>query len=217
MARQLLPREDLPAGIGRIAENQRLRSLPEGRPQLHRIEREIGRPQRHVQWPGPREDGIRAVVLVERREDDDRVSGVAGGHHRDHHRLGAAAGDDQMAVRVQRQPHEPRLLGGQRRPEIGRPPGDRVLMGARTGAVRERRRQGGRRVEVRKSLRQVDGAVLIGHPGHSADDGFGEDSGAFAGLRHVVPTFVNRTRSHASVQRSAARISLQRSALNDRQ
>jgi hypothetical protein len=38
----------------------------------------------------------------------------------------------------------------------------------------ERGEQFLRRIEIGKTLREIDRAVLVGEPGHSADDGFGK-------------------------------------------
>ena len=183
---QLGPREDLAARVRRVADDDGLGLLREGLGELVRIEVERRRAQGHVDGLGAGEDRIGGVVLVERREDDHLVARIAGGHHRDHHRFGAAAGDDEVLVGVDRQAAEPVDLLGEGLTEARGAPGHGILvMRTARGAF-----QGGQqflgRGEVREALRQVDGPVLVGQAGHPADDGFGETGETAGGRRHAA-------------------------------
>ena len=62
---QFLTGEHLAAGIGRIAEDQRLGVLPEGVLQHFRVKVEVRRHQRHIDGFRSGEDGIRPVVFIE--------------------------------------------------------------------------------------------------------------------------------------------------------
>ena len=66
--------------------------------------------------------------LVERREDHHLVAGVADGHHRAHHRLGAAAGDENLGIRINRSAVGTPLLAGEGFAEVLRAEGYGILM-----------------------------------------------------------------------------------------
>ena len=107
------------------------------------------------------------------------VSGVADGHHGGHHGLGAAAGDADLRVGVHVVERRAGLFR-QRLPEVLRAEGHGVLMGAVVGGFGQRIGQLLRRVEIRETLRQVDGIVLVVDAGHPADDRVGEGADAVA-------------------------------------
>ena len=68
-------------------------------------------------------------------------------HHRSHHRLRAAAGGDDLGVRVEPAAHEIGLLGGQRFAEVLRTPCDRILVVILVGHLRQTVEQLFRRLE----------------------------------------------------------------------
>ena len=144
----------------------------------------VRRAQWHEDWFGSGEDRVGGVVLVEGREDDHLVARIAGGHHRDHHGFGAPAGDDEVLIRVDRQPAEAVDLRGERLAEARGAPGDGVLVVRATRGALQGREQLLGRGEVGKTLGQVDSPVLVGQAGHPADDGFGETGEASGGRRH---------------------------------
>ena len=181
---ELVAREDLAAGVRGIAEHQGFRPQRERAPQFVRVEGEVGRAQLDVHRFGPAQDGVGAVVLVERREDDHPVARLANGHHRRHHGFGAATRDDHIGVGVQRQPHVVALFRGQCLPEVRRTPGDRVLMRAFQGRACRGLAECERRVEVREPLREIDAPVLVADARHPPDDRVGEMLQAAAELRH---------------------------------
>ena len=125
---QLLPGEHLAAGVGGIAEDQGLRVLPEGRLQLLGLEVKLRGVQGHIDRFRAGKDHVRAVVFIERGENDELVPRVGDGHHRGHHGLGAAAGDDDLAVGIDVDAHEAALLFGQRGAQIVGAPGDGILV-----------------------------------------------------------------------------------------
>ncbi len=144
------------------------------------------------------EDGVRAVVLVERLEDHHLLARVHQREQRGDHRLGGAAGDGDLAVRIHRHAVPEPVLVGQRLAQPLRPPGDGVLVdvgfdGPHRGPLEQLRRR-----EVGEALRQVDGVVLPGEPGHAADHGFAEAGGA-AGHAHA-PMYTR------SARRAVARV-----------
>ena len=102
------------------------------------------------------------------------VSGVADGHHGGHHGLGAAAGDADLRVGVHL------VVEGRAGLFRQRTEGHGVLMGAVVGGFGQRVGQLLRRVEIRETLRQVDGIVLVVDAGHPADDRVGEGADAVA-------------------------------------
>ena len=181
---QLRPGEDLAAGVGGVAEDQRLGPLAEGVLQHLRVEAEVRRRQRHIDGLRAAEDGVRAVVLVEGGEHGHPVPGIGDGHHGGHHGLGGAAGDHDLAVRVDGHAHEAALLAGQGLAEVLRAPGDGILMGAVMGHPGQGVQKWRGRVEVREPLGQVHRAVLEGDAGHPADDGIGKAGGALGELPH---------------------------------
>ena len=175
---ELLAGKDLAAGVGRVAQDDCFGIVvAEGRLEDFTVEVKGGRVERHIDGLSPRENGVSAVVLVERREDYDLVAGVRDRHHGGHHGLGGAAGDYDVLVGVNRHAHKMLLLGGKRLTHGLGAPGDGVLVVKRLGvggdgaeAIEQLRRG----IEVGEALRQVDGAVLIGDARHATDDGIGK-------------------------------------------
>ena len=188
---ELLARKDLAAGVGWVAQDDGLGVVvAEGRLEDLAIKVECGRVERHVDGLGPRENGVSAVVLVERRENDDLVARVRDRHHGGHHGLGGAAGDYDILVGVQRHAHKMLLLGGKRLTHGLGAPGDGVLVVKRLGvggdgaqAIEQLRRG----IEVGEALRQVDGAILVGDARHTADDGIGKRCRAVGEFFHAGP------------------------------
>ncbi len=98
---QLFLGKDLAAGIRGVADDDRLGVLAERVFQAHCGRKSnVGGNKRHENRIRAGENGIRAVVFIERGEHDDLVAGVADGHHGAHHRLGAAAGDEDLGIRI---------------------------------------------------------------------------------------------------------------------
>ena len=176
---QLLPGKDLAAGVGGVAQYQRLGLLAEGILQHRRVKMEIRRYKRYINRLRPGENGVRAVVFIEGGKDNHLVSRIGDGHHCRHHGLGAAAGDNNLAVGIDGPAHIAGLLGSQRLPEVLGTPGNGILVEVLVGHLRQPVCDGLRRVKVREALREVHGAVLHGHPGHAADHRIGEARGAF--------------------------------------
>ena len=174
---QLLPGEHPAAGVGGVAQHQRLGMLAEGVLQHLRVEGEGGGHQRYIDGLGAGEDGVSAVVLIEGGEHDDLVTGIGDGHHGAHHSLGGAAGGHDLAIGVDGAAHVMALLFRQRLPEVLSAPGDGVLVGAFVGHLRQTVQNGLGRVKVGEALGQVHGVVLQGDPGHPADDGVGKAGG----------------------------------------
>ena len=175
---QLLAGEHLAARIGRVAQDDGFRVLPERILEHVRIKVEIRRHERHIDRLCTGQDGIRTVVLVKRGENDNLVARIGDCHHRSHHRLGAAAGRDNFGVRVDPAAHEIGLLGSQRLTEVLRTPGNRILVVILVGHLRQTVEQLLRRLKVRETLRQVYRVILHGNARHTADDRVGKASGA---------------------------------------
>ena len=188
---ELLARKDLAARVGRVAQDDGLGVVvAEGCLERLTVKVECGRVERHIDGLGTRENGVSAVVLVERREDDDLVSGVRNRHHGGHHGLGGAAGDHDILVGVDRHAHKVLLLCCERLAHGLGAPGDGVLVIERLGiggdgaeAIEQLRRG----IEVGEALRQVDGAVLIGDACHAADDRIGKSCRAVGEFFHDGP------------------------------
>ena len=160
----------LAAGVGRVAQDERLGVLAEGLLEHVCVKMEIGRHKRHIDRLCAGQDGVCTVVFVKRGEDDDLVARIGHGHHRRHHGFRAAAGRDDLGIRVDGASHQARLLGGQRLAEVLCTKGHSVLVRAGIGCPCQRVQQLLRRVKIRKTLRQVDGVILIIDAGHAADD-----------------------------------------------
>jgi hypothetical protein len=75
------------------------------------------------------------------------------------------------------------VLRGQCVPEAGRAPGDGVLIHVIPDRAGRRFFQDLGAGEVRETLRQVDGLVLVGQPGHPANDRFREAVRAAGGAK----------------------------------
>ena len=104
--------EHLAARIGRVTQNDGLRVLTERVLEHICVKVEIRRHERHIDRLCAGQNGIRTVVLVKRGENDNLVTRIGDRHHRSHHRLGAAAGRNDLGVRVDLAAHEIGLLGG---------------------------------------------------------------------------------------------------------
>ena len=128
--------EHLAARIRRVAQNDGLRVLTERVLKHICVKVEIRRHERHINRLCAGQDGVRAVILVERGENDNLVARIGDCHHRSHHRLGAAAGRDNFGVRVDPAAHEIGLLGGQRLTEVLRTPGNGILVVILVGHLR---------------------------------------------------------------------------------
>ena len=175
---QLVIGEDLAAGIGGIAEDQRLGMLVERRLQLVCVKVEFRRVKRDIDRLRARENGVCAVVFVEGGEDDHLVARIGNGHHGCHHGLGAAAGDDDLAVGVDLPSHQPGLLLGQGFAEVLRAPGDRILVKILPRDFGQPVEDLFWRLEVGEPLGKIHRAVLQGYPGHAADHRIGEGFGS---------------------------------------
>ena len=125
---QLLAREHLAAGIGGVAQDHRLGVLAERILEDGRVKMEIRRHERHIDRLCARQDGIRAVVFVERGENDDLVARIGDGHHRRHHRFRSPAGHNDLLFRIDLTGKFLCIHFCQRVPEILRPKGDGILV-----------------------------------------------------------------------------------------
>jgi len=171
---ELGAREHLARRVVRRIHDDRARARPESRGQFGRIEAPVGLAQPHEARARAREDRVGPVVLVKGLEDDHLVARVHQRQQRRDHALGGAAADHDLALRIERQAGEVRVLGHQRVTQALRAPRDGVLVDVgQHGARRLLLDRPGRR-EVRETLREVDGAVRAGEPGHLADDRLGE-------------------------------------------
>ena len=175
---QLLAGEHLAARIGRVAQDDGFRVLPERILEHVRIKVEIRRHERHINRLCAGQDGIRTVVLVKRGENDNLVARIGDCHHCGHHGLGAAAGRDNFGVRVDPAAHEIGLLGGQRLTEVLRTPGNGILVVILVGHLRQTVEQLLRRLKIRETLRQVYRVILHGNARHAADDRVSKAGGA---------------------------------------
>ena len=181
---QLIPAEHLSAGVGRIAQDQRL--CPFGKALFDQAQVELirRRDQRDIDGFGSGKDGVCPVVLVERREDHHLAAGVADGHHRGHHGFGPAAGHANFRVGVHLMMEGRAGLFRQCFAEILRTKGHRVLVRALIGRFGQCVQKLLRRVKIREALREVDGIVLVVDAGHPADDRIGKRADTIAQLWH---------------------------------
>ena len=188
---ELAAAEDLAGRVVRRVDDDRPRPRAERGGQRLRIERPVGRMQRDVAGRRPRQDGIRAVVLVERLEHDHLVAGVDRRQHRRHHRLGRTAAHRHLRLGIDRHAVPPREVAGHRLAQRLRAPRHRVLVDVGGDGRPGRRLQRLGRGEVGEPLRQVHRPVPVGETGHLADHRLGEPgrlarAGA-GGHRRIIP------------------------------
>ena len=181
---QLFLCKDLAAGIGGVADDNRLGVLAESIFQYIAVKVERRRDKRNENRIRAGENGIRTVILIERREDDDLVAGVADGHHRAHHRLGAAAGDENLGIRINRSAVGTSLLAGEGFAEVFRAEGHGILMRAFVRDFAQAVGDGLGRRKIRKTLGEIDSIDLVADARHAADDGVGERLNTMAQFWH---------------------------------
>ncbi len=181
---QLRTREHPARRIRRVAQNHRLGLLGKCALQVSLVKAKFRRIQRDIDRFCARQDRVGHVVLVERREHDDPIAGIARRHHGHHHGLGTAAGDHQVGVGIDVESHPARLLACQGPAKVRRTPGHRVLMRPVPSGLLGGPLQFLGRIEIRESLRQVDGSVGIRQPGHVPDDRLAELAHPMTGVRH---------------------------------
>ena len=167
---QLVPAEHLAAGVGGVAQDQCLGTLGKAFLDKRNIKLISRRNQRDINGLCPGKNGVGPVILVKRREDHHLVAGVADGHHGCHHGFGAAAGHADLGVGIHLVVQGRAGLFRQCLTEVLRAKGHGILMRAVVGGLCQRIQQLLRRVKVRKTLRKVDGIVLVIDAGHAADD-----------------------------------------------
>ena len=175
---QFRPCEDLAAGVVRSVHDDRAGALSESSAKLRGVEREFEAVERDEDEGGAAHRRVRHVVFVERLEDDDLIAGLNDGEHGGHHRLGRAAGDGDLAVRVQVQAGEAQGLGGDRFAQAGGAPGDGVLVDIGVDRVDRGLLDEIRGGKVRVALGEVYRPVEHRQARHLADHGFVENGGA---------------------------------------
>ncbi len=186
---QLLPGKHLAAGVLWVAYHQGLDAAGKRRLQRLPIHRVIRRKKRHKHRLGPRDDGIRPVVLIKGGEHRHLVPGVDHCQHRTHHGLRRPAGDHHLGFRVNLPANRSPLLVRQRAAEGGSAVSDLVLMGARKGSYGQSLHQGPGRIKIRKTLGEVDRPHAISNARHAPDDRLCKPPGALADLWHG-PSFL---------------------------
>ncbi len=176
--RELLARENATRRVPRRVEQQEARSAADGFLELFHVERVVRLAERDEARPHSGEDAGGQVVLVPRLENDRFVSRLGERQNRGDLGLRDSARDRDLPFRVGPHAVHPRVLGGDGLPELGRPPGEGILMLTRLG---DRLRKSGEnftgRLEVRQSLGEVDSPDLRAEPAHLADDGLTEPVG----------------------------------------
>ena len=157
--------QDQPGPAGhRVA--QHVQVGPEGR-----------RPQRHRHPGGAGHRDARRIGVVVGLERDHLVAGLQQREHGRRDRLGGAGRHQHLGVRVDLQPVEPLLVGGDGLPQLRDARAGRVLVAAAgQDGVGGGPGDLGRAVGVREALAQVDGVRRHGQRRH-----LGEDRRAHAG------------------------------------
>ena len=181
---QLFPGEHAARGVGGIADHNGLGMLPECVFQLFRVKGKGRCLQLHINRHSAGQNGVCAVVLIERGENNHFIAGVADGHHSAHHSLSAAASDQNLRIGVNGHTHKLRLFYSQCLAEILSAPGNGILVRADTGDFCQTVGNGFGRVEVRKSLRQVHCVILQGNTGHTTNQRIRERIGTGGKLLH---------------------------------
>ena len=175
---QLGAAEHLAAGIVRRVDDDRARPRREGGAELVGIDDEVGAVERDEDELRSAHRRVRDIVLVEGLEDDDFVALFDDREHGRHHGLGGAAGDGDLAVRLEVEAVEALRLGGDGVAQARRAPGDRVLVDVGVNRVDRGLLDEVGGGKVRVALGEVDGVVDHREAGHFADDRFAEDGGA---------------------------------------
>ncbi len=180
---ELGSRENFPCRIIRRVQNDRLGVRAKRGRKLLFIERPIGSAQPDEPWRGTAQNCVRTVIFVKRLENHDFVARINDRHHGGHHCFGRAAANGDLALGVILD-----ALGALKLFDDGvaqrlRAPGDGVLVDVVSDGFARRFLDFLGRRKVRKSLGQIDGAVLQSQPRHFANDGFRE----LLGLRRKHP------------------------------
>ena len=149
---QLPEGEYLPARIGGVAQDQSFRMLPKRGFKLVRIEAELRGIKRNIDGFRSGKDRVCAVVLIKRREHDDLIPRVCHSHHGGHHRFSAAAGHNDLPVRIDLPAHQGGLLFRQRFPEVLCSPCDGILVIVFFGHLRQAVENLLRRIKIRETL-----------------------------------------------------------------
>ena len=181
---QLVLGEDLAARVRRVADDDCLWVLAECVFQHVAVKVVRRGDERHEDRVCAGENRVRAVVFIEGGEHDHLVAGVADGHHGAHHGLRAAAGDENLGIRVDFAAICAPLLAGERLAEVLRAEGHGILMRA---FVRHLAQTVGDRLgrrKIRETLGKIDGIHFVADAGHAADDGIGKRLNAAAQLWH---------------------------------
>ena len=187
----------LPRGVVGSIDDDRLGPVPEGALELGRVVGPVGLAQPHEARARAAQDGVGAVVLVERLEHDDLLAGIDQGEQGRGHALGGAAAHRDLGLRVVVEPAEAPRLADQGLAQSLRSPGDGVLVDVGLerpgGLVLDRRR----RREVREALGEVDAVVFQAQPGHLADHRLGEPGAALGHRVTHGPSIVSAAESPA--------------------
>ena len=112
----------------------------------------------------------RHVGVVRRLEDDDFIPGVHQGRDGAEERLRGAGGHRDLGCRIVAPAVEPLDLVRERLAQRQDTRHRAVLVVALAHLLRHRINQAGSAVEVRKPLREVDGAGVVGERGHHGED-----------------------------------------------
>ena len=121
--------ENLAAGIRRVANENRLYAF--GGDCFFKdiyVEFELGRNQRNIDGLCAAKNSVSDVVFEEGRKEHYFVAGIRAGHHGCHHGFGTAAGDHHVLHGVDMLTGKVALLFSQCFTEIGRTPGDCILV-----------------------------------------------------------------------------------------
>ena len=123
------------------------------------------------------QNAVGPVVLVKRLRQDHLIAGVDQREQDHQHRLGAAAGDRDLGLRIDREPQVPGGVLGDGLPQVSRSPGNRILvhvvLDRATGGVLEYLGSG----EIGHPLRQVDRVILQRLDRHTPNHALGESRG----------------------------------------
>ncbi len=118
----------VPVGLFGIAEDDGLGLVVERGGEFVGVEGPAGRADGHEPGGGSGEHAVGPVILVERLREDHLVARVDQREQGDEHRLGAPAGDGDLGLGVDLQAEVPGGVLGDGVAEVGRPPGDGVLV-----------------------------------------------------------------------------------------
>jgi len=159
------------ARVVRGVDDDRPCARREGDGNRREVGPEVARRERHPHHGAPGQLDRRRVAVVAGLQHDDLVARSHGAQHGRQDALRGASGDGDLGVGVVLAPVQPRDLLGDGLPQCRHAGHRRVLVVARPHGGSHVFQQGRVAREVRETLAEIDGAVLLRQRRHRGEDG----------------------------------------------